>query len=831
MRALALIFALALSACAGGRSETSVEDARAADVAAMRAATADATFANSAGRFSESEELLRHALDLCGLIFSAADPDCADLRARLAVELLNIRKPGETQTQLDAARDLASDATGAFVQPRIQTLEALTLGRKGQYQDAYDLALDAGYARRDAIATLGQRSTGGEYERQLYLQGIHDAAHGFLVAAGMAYRLEDFPKARAAGLVARNMMLTLRNRPPGWISLIDSMIASADAQMGQLELAEERQQLAVTSRRIEVGESVATAFAVLRLTDVQSDADKNDEAIANGRKALELLRTEAVRGGFQGVDAEDIAGFLRASWRSAESDPALAFERHEHMFEAAQMVYGGSAAETLRKLAGRLAADTPALGALAEELESARVERDRLRISLSRNMALVQSDPDRFEDLRDEAIAAANRLRAAEEALTTGFPDYVELTSATPVTADAVGRVLGGGEALLTFSIGPESGFAFLVTGGVVSAAPVPIGEAALAEAVRRLREAFLIQPGGGILPFDMGEAHALYRTLIGELAFALDQVDHLIVAPVGPLMSFPFAALVDQSPGALGQEDYVRASWFGSDRAISYAPSVKAFVNLRRFSSPSRASRAFIGFGDPTFTGGGGLKALGDHCQTDGPTPPELIRGLTPLPGTRDEMVSVAQSIGGAPDLFLGGQATEEAVRNADLRDYRVVYFATHGLLPGELRCQAEPGLALTAPRFAASRAEDGLLTAGEVAQLRLDADLVVLSACNTGGGAEGDLGGEALSGLASAFFLAGARSLIVSHWQVESRATTDLMSDAFRRLGLAGGSAEALRAAQADIAAEPERAHPFFWAAFTVIGDGQPRAVPASL
>jgi len=173
--------------------------------------------------------------------------------------------------------------------------------------------------------------------------------------------------------------------------------------------------------------------------------------------------------------------------------------------------------------------------------------------------------------------------------------------------------------------------------------------------------------------------------------------------------------------------------------------------------------------------------------------------------------------------DLFLGDDATEDAVRDVDLADYRIVYFATHGLLPGELRCQAEPGLALTPPAGAGDRPRDGLLAASEVAALELDADLVVLSACNTGGGDEGALGGEALSGLASSFFVAGARALLVSHWQVESAATTRLMSDAFDRFNATPDLPDALRRAQNALAENAETAHPFFWAAFTLIGDNQ--------
>lgn len=191
-------------------------------------------------------------------------------------------------------------------------------------------------------------------------------------------------------------------------------------------------------------------------------------------------------------------------------------------------------------------------------------------------------------------------------------------------------------------------------------------------------------------------------------------------------------------------------------------------------------------------------------------------------MPDTADELQRVRAALGGASGgLLIGPAATEPAVRRAALERHRILYFATHALLPGELRCQSEPGLVLT-PGDGTASESDGLLTASEIARLELDADLVVLSACNTAG-PSGELGGEALSGLTRAFFHAGARRLLVTHWPVESRATTDLMSAAFGAIGPSGGLAERIRQAQARLLADPATAHPFFWGAFALIGDGR--------
>jgi CHAT domain-containing protein len=151
----------------------------------------------------------------------------------------------------------------------------------------------------------------------------------------------------------------------------------------------------------------------------------------------------------------------------------------------------------------------------------------------------------------------------------------------------------------------------------------------------------------------------------------------------------------------------------------------------------------------------------------------------LPQLPDTADELNAVAKDLGAAAaDIHLGADASETTVKRASLADYRIVYFATHGLVAGDIKGVAEPSLALSLPKVP-SPLDDGLLTASEVAELKLNADFVVLSACNTIAGDRP--GAEALSGLARSVFYAGARSLLVTHWAVDSAAATRLTTSTF--------------------------------------------------
>jgi CHAT domain-containing protein len=208
----------------------------------------------------------------------------------------------------------------------------------------------------------------------------------------------------------------------------------------------------------------------------------------------------------------------------------------------------------------------------------------------------------------------------------------------------------------------------------------------------------------------------------------------------------------------------------------------------------------------------------------------------LPRLPDTADEVRSIALAMKAdmSRDVYLGLRASERAVEGADLSNTQVIVFATHGLVPGNFNGLTQPALALSAPNVTGDTNNDGLLTMGEILALKLNADWVDLSACNTGSG-EG-AGAEAASGLGRAFFYAGTRALLVSNWPVETTSAKAIMTDLFRRqaenasLTRSGG----LRLSMLGLIdgkgyVDPKSgktvfsyAHPIFWAPFSLIGDG---------
>ncbi|MGO9545556.1 MAG: tetratricopeptide repeat protein [Rhodomicrobium sp.] len=361
-------------------------------------------------------------------------------------------------------------------------------------------------------------------------------------------------------------------------------------------------------------------------------------------------------------------------------------------------------------------------------------------------------------------------------------------------------------------------------------------------------------------LPFGAAAAHALYRDLFGGIE-DLIAGKSLLIVPSGALTQLPFEVLVTEEPDERLPrfEAFKSAAWLGERQAITVLPSVSSLKALRA-AKASAAPETFVGFGNPLLTGADGRDKRAwakQRCSEPLPSKPSRIASLTasvgslfrggavdveklrrqpPLPETADELCAAGRALGvseaGLPKaIYLGERATVSNVkalsRSGNLAQARVVHFATHGLLAGETamfaKNNAEPALLLTPPAKVSGE-DNGLLTASEVAQLDLNADWVVMSACNTAAGSAESA--EALSGLARAFFYAGARSLLVSHWYVDSEAAVAITTGAVNAMKAEPGigRTEALRRAEAALIARGGRfAHPSVWGPFVLVGNGE--------
>jgi len=487
------------------------------------------------------------------------------------------------------------------------------------------------------------------------------------------------------------------------------------------------------------------------------------------------------------------------------------------------------------------------------------------------------------------------QLVVLQARLSSEFPEYAALAASEPLSSRVTQEQLRHNEALVQFAFTGVDGFAWVITRETMRWVRLGGTTADITAQVQLLRcgldkdgewqwmpdkqrwmarkpACAALRPEGlqptEAPPFSLAVAHQLYEALFGSIKADI-KGKHLLIVPSGPLTSLPVQVLVTAKPDVAVANDaagYTRADWLVRSHAITVLPSVASLKSLRAAAGKSPAAKPYIAFGNPLLTGRNGTDKRAWDKQSCPKSPGQqvwqrvasaiglrggvqsLVRGglgnveelrrQDPLPESADELCAVARDLR-APegDIYLGARATEQTIKGlstaGELKRHAIVHFATHGLLAGETesfaRSLAEPALLLTPPP-SASEQDDGLLTASEVAQLELNADWVILSACNTAGAGD-TLGAEALSGLARAFFYAGARALLVSHWYVDSdgavKLTTRAVSELRRDPTI--GRADALRRAMLALMADTQRpadwmpaAHPAVWAPFVLVGEG---------
>ena len=652
----------------------------------------------------------------------------------------------------------------------------------------------------------------------------------------------------------------------------DTLVASAFIALGKSYQGQGRSGDAVTSynRALTSLEKMKDAYPTLvaaildDLAMVHSATGDATGALAFSRRATASFvaygTTEALR--VQNRQTADdvleappaerlrhhLANIAVAARQGIEPAPALGREG----FEVAQWASHSSAAAALQQMAARFGSGSGALARLVREkqdLAAAWREKDKKFLDA---LAKPEGQQDRvaIERLRQETADAERRIAAVSARLENEFPDYVVLASPKPLHANEVQKLLGRDEVLIFFLVGDNESYRFALTKEGFDWGTIPIARQTLSEKVAAFRRGLDVEElrkSAKPALFDLGLANELYSLLIGPIEeFAKDKRQILIV-PTGPLTGLPFHLLVSEAPSKPVPDikeiaAYRDAAWLIKRYAITVLPSVPSLKALRTFGRRGHAPKPMVGFGDPIFDPAARAKLLGnrsrakmvrvlatraytEYWQGAGVDQTKLAEALPPLPETANELKAIARSLGApASDIHLGKDASETTVKNTSLANYRVLYFATHGLVAGDIKGLAEPSLALTLPTRP-SDLDDGLLTASEVAQLRLNADWVVLSACNTIAGAKP--GAEALSGLARAFFYAGARALLVSHWAVESNAAMRLTTSTFEimKSDPSLGRAEALRRsmlAYMNDATDPLNAYPAIWAPFEIVGEG---------
>ncbi len=558
--------------------------------------------------------------------------------------------------------------------------------------------------------------------------------------------------------------------------------------------------------------------ALLRVAELVHAGD------AHAALAICRLAAEGLARLKEGVAPDLLAPCLDVYAAEAARDPQHAQPIREEMFLTAQLAQGNETVQQIALATVRLQenARDPKIAAAMRRYQDA-FERQRAleqrRDALAGSAAPGDTQPE-VAALDKQIDAAQQAVADADVALQSAAPNYNQLVQRV-VAAKDVYAVLPPGEAFAAITVEQSGGWVFLLHGGRMDVARLGADGGQIEGLVKRVRAS--VEPGSAGLPrFDVADAQALFAATLGPVRAGLAGMTSLTVAPTGALLALPFEVLLTgpADPSQLGS-----APFLVREMAIAHVPSAGNFVSLRRAAGGSRAGAPWFGFGDfrPVTLAEAERTYPAAECGDSA----RLIANLPPLPGAAREL-EVARQILGADksDELLGPAFTAAAVERMPLANYRVLHFATHAVLPTDLACQQEPAI-ITSPPSGATDASGALLTSEAIVRLKLDADAIILSACDTGG-LGGSLAGESLSDLARSFFFAGARSLLVTHWAVSDQVGAYLVADTLRRFradpgaGLSGALREAQLAllSEAGTSLPAEVVHPFYWAPFAVIG-----------
>lgn len=830
--------------------------------------------AMESGRYAEAETLLRAAI-------AESAPMIANERS--LTSQWNLAPDAFTERGLFFQQNLASAIMrqGRYVEAEVEIRRVLLarLQRQGRYsvetlqtvQLLADNLMEQGRiaeAERlarvtfDSYETMKLDPNFGGYARAMSLVARAQMLHGDAPAA-----LRTFADLRAR--MGNNRQARARN--------FDANLTWGMASLAGGDAAEAARVFAnIAERRLaSLGErNWDTAMARALLGAAKNATGDVAGALAEFDAAAPILlqssrQSDDEEQGSAGRDAQlrmAFEGMMAAL--AASNRPGAA----EEAFRIADAIRGQGVQRALAQSSARAAASDPALTEFVRQEQDTQKQVGALQGLLTNILSAPERDDAAVRALRVQIDSLRAARAAIRQEIERRFPDYANLIDPRPATVEQTRRSLRSGEALIATYVGQMQSFVWAVPQtGPVAFAGVKLGRAEIGETVATLRKA--LDPNaaslGDIPAFDVALAGKLYADLLKPVEAGFANAASLLVVPHDALGQLPFGVLVTNPVQLAAERDgealfsaYKPVPFLIRKAAITQLPSVASLATLRSLPPAPADRRAFIGFGDPWFsaeqmveakteaaatqTASLATRGAANRLQTRGlpllrrsaPATTGIdsaeLANLPRLPDTADEVRGIALALNAAPsDLYLGAAANEKNVKSLDLSNRRVVMFATHGLIPGDLNGLLQPALALSAPNVADIDG-DGLLTLDEVLGLKLNADWVVLSACNT---ATGDgAGAEAVSGLGRAFFYAGTRALLVSNWPVETTSARALTTDLFARqardanlaraaalqqamLGLLDGAGFVDPASRQTVFAY---SHPIFWAPFSLVGDG---------
>jgi len=545
----------------------------------------------------------------------------------------------------------------------------------------------------------------------------------------------------------------------------------------------------------------------------------------------------------------------------------------ELSFNAAQISRSSSVARAMAQVEQRFASGSDTLAATVRERQDLLELWQEIDSILTAAMSSPDEKRDQKEEIRliERSKEIKKQLEIIDQTLQEDYPNYSDLTQAPPMGIKKVQTLLGHDESLLVYLFGKEKSYLWVITPNESDLFQLEITDVNLESQVRRLRHRLVphnISDIDEIPPFPVEHSHLLYKKILEPAMPLLQATTNLFIVSDKALQSLPLSVLVTELSDQHIERpaEHLNVAWLINDKTLAALPAVSALSTLRNNNLSYISSKPFLGIGDPALE-----EAVQKHqlrssqllkqeenylsvtgisenqqSQTSRVTRSlsikanqslrsilgsrgakvdiEQISSMVELPDTADELRIIANILAGnTDDIYLRDNATERQILAVKADEFKIIQFATHGLMAGEFQGLREPALVLT-PDIDHDINDNGLLTTSDITQLKLNADFVILSACNTAAD-DGTPGAEGLSGMGRSFLYAGSRALLVTHWPVLSDAAVKMTTRIVDYLHKTDKISIVMAHQKSTVdlmnnKENPYYAHPMFWAPFMIVG-----------
>jgi CHAT domain-containing protein len=811
--------------------------------------------ANDSGDYASAEQGYRAALEIQRKVLGPDNVGLAVPLMTLALQVSNQNRFGESDKLFSQAVGLIGEQPDPLLKASLNLYLAEDASNRGQPDKAADLVKVAEqgfltvipFAQRlhamDQMGKMGKMSGSGSEDiaDSLFLGPEEQSAVSGLAATWwfqsyLAYKANNYAVAEEKTGNVRMLLKETGLNPLGVLPRtvqIAALSANARGDFSAGEKGLERSAVLFETKQANKRAAAINFFLAGRSAATRKNIPS---ALTFYRKAAKIAHEKHI-----GIPAPLIDQYL-ASLNTAGSEQGKASDVAKESFEAMQLVESGQTSAVLAKAFARLSSGDTATRDLLRSIQDSDLQLRRLadERDAETQKPAAQVNQTRVAQIDKEMADLQTKRNEAESSAQAASPEYAQLEHNNEASMENLQKLLRPDEALLAFQVAGDATYGVLVRHGDARAFKVPVGSAALTARVTGLRKTIELDETAAKpeLPvFDVVSAYDLYETLFGPIAQELDGLKRLVVVPSGPLVALPLEVLVTEKSAPITDGNYGNVHFLVEKLALSYIPSAQNLVVLRQKTKGSSAPEgSYVGFGDFRPASEQQLSASfpPDRCRDD----LTGLEQLPPLPGTQREVSFVGHTLFNAPaqDIVLGADFTKSRVQSMDLSQFRIVHFATHALLPTDLSCRSEPTIVLS-PDPKAPNADSAFLNVADILGLKLDANLVLLSACNTG--SNGQNTGDSLSGLARSFFFAGARGLLVTHWALSDVSGPALTALTLQPSNGTEDTAQALQQAKLYLMHDAARkygekgnfyTHPFAWAPFVLIGDGAQSKSPAS-